>query len=279
MVKTEEVQRLRGQQSSPTPAGTSLYGQRSTVPSVSGRDDAGVLAMLLRRCLRIAGALTGRIRRRAGDGGPVAGNSVVLVPTVNGQALLARLACSDGRRGIWCVQLDLACHFVIDSRHDRIYAPARYLEMPAALLDALMACRDTDYIQVDDSHLEAMRQRTGASRMLQVPFEQFAWLACQRAEPRLPLPGDLAAMPFRLARWPGFTRLKHDERHIRWSGRLMQESVSLAGLATVAADFPEVAKFYNACAVAGLLAAGPRACTGALRRPHDTHQMRRQVTG
>lgn len=242
------------------------------------------LGMLRRFFLRAGRARREWMRDRQREDGPAAANRIALIPTVKGQALLARLACSDGRKAIWCVQLDLACHFVIDSRHNRIYAPARYLEMPAALLDALMAFRGPDYVQVDDSHLDAMRRQAGASRMLQVPFEQFVWMACQRAEPRLPIAGDLVAKPFRLARWPGFTRLSHSGNHMRWSGRLVQGAASLAELVASGGELPEAAKFYNACAVGGLLAADPSAVgqdtrTGLLQSRQKPGQMHRKVTG
>lgn len=176
-----------------------------------------------------------------------------LIPTISGQALLDRLCGRDGRNVIWCVQLDLNSYFVIDAKNHVVYVPVRYMDMPVALLDILMMFRNSDFVEINDAELASILVRDGVMHMTKIPCEQFAWMACQYAEPQLPISDSAINTQFRLQRWPSFTRLNHTSRHMQWSGRLMKGAASLAQLTVGAVDdLVDAAKFYNACMVGGL---------------------------
>lgn len=87
-----------------------------------------------------------------------------------------------------------------------------------------------------------------------ISLEELAWLVCHKATPTRKQPRRVIEEPFRLLRWPNFSRLHHEQVHLLWCGSLMRESQTLAQLtARSSGGMIAAARFYNSCLVAGLL--------------------------
>lgn len=177
-----------------------------------------------------------------------------LIPTATGQALLTCLLSRASGPRYWYAQLDSNDHLVIDAQERVVHVSPRYLKRLPILFEVLMAMNSTDFVAMSEPDFAELRFRLeGEFQLMRVQWEQFVWSACQHAEPLMPLPREMLEVPFRLRRWPAFTRLNYTITHMQWSGNLIKSAASVTQLATWGGTLAEAAKFYNACMVSGLV--------------------------
>lgn len=174
-----------------------------------------------------------------------------LLPTRIGQALLERLLPSAEAGQNWLLPLGKNESLIIHHQSKRVYFPAAYRQNMKDLLTLAMQ---------GDFHLLPPEWRApqlaGNPGLAALPHEQFAWAACHACEPVLPLPPTLLETAFRLQRWPGFTRLEHSMLHLQWSSTLVKGATTFTQLLSRGGSPRDIARFYNACLVAGLVMAG-----------------------
>lgn len=104
-----------------------------------------------------------------------------------------------------------------------------------------------------------------------IAMEELAWLVCHKAIPSRKQPRSVIEQPFRLGRWPNFSRLPHKQVHLLWSGSLMRESMNLQQLtARSSGGMVAAARFYNSCLVSGLIKHDikQREATQGSKHPH-----------
>ncbi len=85
-------------------------------------------------------------------------------------------------------------------------------------------------------------------------LEELGWSLSLLARPVEPAPAALMQKRFRLRHWPNFARLEHTQLHLIWAGMLIRQPLDLSTLlARSPQGFAPLARFYNGCALAGLL--------------------------
>lgn len=151
------------------------------------------------------------------------------------------------------VQLDTGNgKLVIDPRSGTVYIPAQCagpnLAGTYTALETLPAERINNIDRV------TMVKDLAARRVESLSLDELGWSLSFLARPAEPAPAAALETRVRLKHWPNFARLEHSQIHLVWAGMLIRQPLTLSALlARSPQGFAPAARFYNACALSGLL--------------------------
>ena len=143
-------------------------------------------------------------------------------------------------------------HVLVDPRPGIAYVPAQAAgPQLGRTYEAMAAIKDSQISHVSRADLV---EKISSFRHESISLEELGWSLAFMARPREPAPVQLMQTRFRLRHWPNFARLEHTQLHLLWAGMLIRQPMNLAALlARSPQGFAPVARFYNGCALAGLL--------------------------
>ena len=188
---------------------------------------------------------------------PAMQNSPELLPThdfVNVLSLLRNI-----RSHATPVQLDTANgELVIDPRSGTVYVPAQCAGPNLAGTYAALETIPQERIRAIDR--VSMVKSLAARRVESISLDELGWSLSFLARPAEPAPASALETRVRLKHWPNFARLEHSQIHLVWAGMLIRQPLTLSAIiARSPQGFAPAARFYNACALSGLLTCSDQA--------------------
>ena len=141
---------------------------------------------------------------------------------------------------------------LIEPRSGEVYLPGHRAGPNLADTYATLASLPAEMITTIDR--PAMVKELAARRVETLGLDELGWSLAFLARPAEPAPATVLEARVRLRHWPNFARLEHSQMHLVWAGMLVRQPLSLSALlARSPQGFAPVARFYNACALSGLL--------------------------
>ena len=141
---------------------------------------------------------------------------------------------------------------IVDPRPGTVYVPRHAAGDKLAQTCAGMASMCADDIR--PLSRAALVERIASFRHDALSLEELGWTLSLLARPVEPASPELLQKRFRLRHWPNFARLEHTQLHLIWAGMLIRQPLDLSTLlARSPQGFAPLARFYNGCALAGLL--------------------------
>jgi hypothetical protein len=143
-------------------------------------------------------------------------------------------------------------HVLVDPRPGVAYVPVQAAgPRMSKTYEAMAVLQDGRISHISRADLI---EKISSFRHESISLEELGWSLAFMARPREPAPVTLIQTRFRLRHWPNFARLEHTQLHLLWAGMLIRQPMSLSALlARSPQGFAPVARFYNGCALAGLL--------------------------